>query len=185
MAGTLDTINNGDGITVPIFLQRVLVDGLGIPIGNVFSDTGALTSASGDENIYGRLLATFNAQQLQMILTNDQLRRLVEADQTIANFITTGGDRLNGIDVILFNTFKINLGKLQLYAILRKIQQGNCSDVINTLTTALNNKLTIVNEMLETNLQTGGGQKVDDPYFHKYWKYRFKYELAKIEKETL
>ena len=189
--GELSTIHNADGTSVPAFLYNVFVTGLGIPVGQVFarfnahdsSTVAELGSDSGDETIYGKLLERFNGQQLQMIISNDDLHRLVEADEHIKDLMNN--PEFNAVNPVLFNTFKINLGKLQLYAILRKIQRGNCGEVITALTTALNGKLEIVNEMLEQNLQTGGGQKVDDPYFHKYWKCRFKYELAKIEKETL
>ena len=136
--------------------------------------------------IIDELRTTFNTNQLQMIVTNAQLRQLVDADRQITNLQTNGQfASFIGTNEGMWNSFKQNLGKLQVLAILKKIRQGNCDATIQTIVDALNTKIQAVNTILETNLQSGGGKQstnsTNDPYYHKFLKYKFKYMLAKYE----
>ena len=151
---------------------------------DVFTTLGL--TANQANQITSQLDATFTGQQLQMIINNDQLRTLIEADTRIANLQNDPGlTSLTGTNAAIWNSFKQNLGKLQVLAILKKIRQGDCDATIQTIVEALNAKLQAVNTILESNLQSGGGKQstnsINDPYYHKFLKYKFKYMLAKYE----
>ena len=85
-----------------------------------------------------------------------------------------------------FNILKKNLAELQVRVILKKLEKvEKCDDVINVLLSALNNKLEITNNMIESNLQKGGSYNLqksidnDINYYNKYLKYKFKYYKLK------
>jgi hypothetical protein len=107
---------------------------------------------------------------------NDKIIELLKADDDINNFdkyIKTEKVKEN------FNLLKKNLAELQLRVILKKLEKvENCDEVINVLLDALNNKLTITNNILESNLQKGGSNN-EKNYYNKYLKYKNKYNNLK------
>ena len=107
---------------------------------------------------------------------NDKIRGLLKADDDINNFdkyIKTEKVKEN------FNLLKKNLAELQVRVILKKLEKvENCDEVINVLLDALNNKLTITNNVLESNLQKGGANN-EINYYNKYLKYKNKYNNLK------
>ena len=107
---------------------------------------------------------------------NDKIRGLLKADDDINNFdkyIKTEKVKEN------FNLLKKNLAELQVRVILKKLEKvENCDEVINVLLDALNNKLTITNNVLESNLQKGGSNG-EINYYNKYLKYKNKYNNLK------
>ena len=107
---------------------------------------------------------------------NDKIIELLKADDDINNFdkyIKTEKVKEN------FNLLKKNLAELQLRVILKKLEKvENCDEVINVLLSALNNKLTITNNILESNLQKGGSNN-EKNYYNKYLKYKNKYNNLK------
>jgi len=107
---------------------------------------------------------------------NDKIIGLLKADDDINNFdkyIKTEKVKEN------FNLLKKNLAELQVRVILKKLEKvENCDEVINVLLSALNNKLTITNNILESNLQKGGSNS-EINYYNKYLKYKNKYNNLK------
>ena len=107
---------------------------------------------------------------------NDKIRGLLKADDDINNFdkyIKTEKVKEN------FNLLKKNLAELQVRVILKKLEKvENCDEVINVLLSALNNKLELTNNILESNLQKGGSNS-EINYYNKYLKYKNKYNNLK------
>lgn len=127
------------------------------------------------------------------IVSEANLRPLLTSD---ANINRLGDGELSqylagdGALRTIWNTFKKNLALLQGYAILRSIQRGNCNEIINTLLTAFNNKISVVNNVLATNLEVpagaadqlgGASRNFSNDNLNqiksKFWKYKFKNEL--------
>ena len=106
----------------------------------------------------------------------DKIIRLLKADDDINNFdkyIKTEKVKEN------FNLLKKNLAELQVRVILKKLEKvENCDEVINVLLSALNNKLELTNNILESNLQKGGSNN-EINYYNKYLKYKNKYNNLK------
>lgn len=111
-----------------------------------------------------------------ILITNQTLLNkifeLSTADTDIKNF---GDDhKLIGTN---FDTLKKNLGKLQIFALIKNLEKAKkCDDVLNMFIDTLNKKIGSVNDILQTNLQ-GGGSKIN--YYKKYKKYKKKYLLLK------
>ena len=165
------------------FLKATLVDALGFDIDLVFpgGDPNA-EPVVGGATFFDEMVRAFGDREFEMIITDDNLNRLIEADLDI-RALEAAGEPLhdyatNASTSGAWNAFKKSLGKLQGLAILKRIRAGDCTGTINTIVTALTNKINTVNDILQENLQSGGGN-TQDPYVHKYWKYKFKYELAK------
>jgi membrane-anchored protein YejM (alkaline phosphatase superfamily) len=108
--------------------------------------------------------------------TNIKIKELLKADDDINNFdkyIKTEKVKKN------FNLLKKNLAELQVLVILKKLEKvENCDEVINVLLSALNNKLELTNNILESNLQKGGNNS-EINYYNKYLKYKNKYNNLK------
>ena len=101
----------------------------------------------------------------------DKIKKLIEQDKEINKF---GED--HEINSKKFTELKINLGKLQLLAILKKA--NNCEDVLNSFIGLLNTKISKVNDILKGTLQAGGSN-INYEYYRKYNKYKNKYLLFK------
>ncbi len=137
-------------------------------------------------------LMRFNDGQRYEIMHHNLLNQLIANDIEIRKLGKEGGilhqylqkdEGLNRQWVI----FKGSIAKLQALVILKRAQAGQCQPVIEALIKAFSDKINTVNAILEENLQTGGavvGSGDDSKYKNKYWKYRFKYELLKKEKES-
>jgi hypothetical protein len=109
----------------------------------------------------------------------NEIRNLLQSDVDINNF----GDSLKNLAVKNnFDKLKNNLGKLQVLVLLKKIGKSkDCDDILNTFIGIINNKVSIVNDILEKKMdggQIGGGCK-DTKYIGKYIKYKLKYLLLK------
>jgi hypothetical protein len=104
-----------------------------------------------------------------------EIIKLLNADDDINNFnkyIKTEKVKNN------FILLKKNLAELQVRVMLKKLEKvENCDEVINVLLSALNNKLEITNNILESNLQKGGSININ--YYNKYLKYKIKYNKLK------
>jgi hypothetical protein len=109
----------------------------------------------------------------------DTIIKLLGSDKDINNF----GNSLKNQQVKdNFNQLKNNLGKLQVLVLLKKIDKSkNCDDVLNTFIGIINNKVSIVNDIMEKKLDNNliggqiGGSTNDKEYIGKYIKYKLKY----------
>jgi hypothetical protein len=108
-----------------------------------------------------------------------EIMKLLQSDEEITKF----GDSLKNQGVKdNFEHLKKNLGKLQVLVLLKKIDKStNCDDVLNTFIGIINNKVSIVNDIMEKKLdnklvggQVGGGRNGKE-YIGKYIKYKLKY----------
>jgi hypothetical protein len=106
----------------------------------------------------------------------DVIMNLLKSDTDINDF----GNSLKNQEVKdNFNKLKNNLGKLQVLVLLKKIDKSkNCDDVLNTFIGIINNKVSVVNDIMEKKLvgggQVGGGRNGKE-YIGKYVKYKLKY----------
>jgi hypothetical protein len=99
----------------------------------------------------------YNDKQKYIFLHNEKLmelfNQLLAADYALSDLFDKGLLSLYRDQISNSWNKTINqLGKLQVYAILQKINKDDCSPVINELLDALNNKLGIVNNLIENNL---------------------------------
>jgi hypothetical protein len=101
----------------------------------------------------------------------EKIKELIKQDNEINQF-----GKEHNIKSDNFNELKINLGKLQLLAILKKA--NNCEDVLNSFIDLLNNKIGAINDILKAKLQAGGSD-INYEYYRKYNKYKNKYLLFK------
>ena len=129
-----------------------------------------ITSEEIKEGLEQTILRQINTFQVPPEL-EDKIKKLIEQDKEINQF----GNKYN-IKSDNFNELKINLGKLQLLAILKKA--NNCEDVLNSFIDLLNNKIGAVNNILKAKLQAGGSD-INYEYYRKYNKYKNKYLLFK------
>jgi hypothetical protein len=125
------------------------------------------------------LLEIIKKKNLDINLTNnlikekiDIIKKLLVEDENINNFenkIETEDVKNN------FRNLKESLGKLQILALIKKIEKSNnCDDVLNILIETLNQKISSVNNILLSNLKGGNiTPKID--YYYKYLKYKKKY----------
>lgn len=163
------------------FIEKVLKEGLGL------ADIDVM-------NIYDQMMVKFDDNAKFQIMGDVKLNNLISNDIEIRKLGEQGGPLFeilqNDEDLKnKWNTFKLNIAKLQGLVILRHVEKGsNCGPIIKTLIDAFSDKINTVNLILEENLanpivksQTGGST---DKYRQKYWKYRFKYELLKKRKEN-
>jgi hypothetical protein len=105
--------------------------------------------------------------------------KLLQSDKEINNF---GNSLTNQAVKDNFNNLKNNLGKLQVLVLLKKIDKSNnCDEVLNTFIGIMNNKVSIVNDIMEKKLDNNlvggqiGGSLNDKEYIGKYIKYKLKY----------
>jgi hypothetical protein len=76
-----------------------------------------------------------------------------------------------------FIELKNNLGRLQLLVLIKNLNKAeNCADVLNAFMNVMNTKIETINEVLRSNIQSGGNQ-ID--YYQKYKKYKKKYTIIK------
>lgn len=115
-----------------------------------------LADDAGEDNEIIREITTLvnrSPQQVKIQFMDDLnsvLRRLLEADKYIKDLDTTY-PLITGLDE--WQEMKKKMAKLQGLILLRVIKTQDCTEVTRALTNAVNQKLTAVNEVLETNLQ--------------------------------
>lgn len=98
---------------------------------------------------------------------------LLQTDQNIQTF----GSQQELNDNDNFIELKNNLGRLQLLVLIKNLNKAeNCADVLNAFINVMNTKIETVNEVLRSNIQSGGNQ-ID--YYQKYKKYKKKYTIIK------
>ena len=100
-----------------------------------------------------------------------KMTELIKSDEQINNFGITQrlGDN--------FVQLKHSLANLQILAFIKSLKTAEkCEDVLNTFVVLMSDKIAKVNDVLKSNLQSGGGYK---KYFKKYIKYKKKYLLIK------
>lgn len=123
---------------------------------------------------YERLKQSIPSKLIDIPISEEQMNKineLIESDTKIKSFGTTNNLSNN------FTELKASLGTLQILALIKNLEKAdNCDDVLNTFIKLMNTKIEQVNEILNTNLQSGGGQK---NYYKKYIKYKIKYLFKK------
>ena len=119
----------------------------------------------------------------QRVITDINLRPKIDALLSSDNSIGQLDRQLTSPATLAkFQGLKEQLGKLQVFALVQKLQQsGDCEDVLNTFFDAMNQKIEAVNGVLSENLsqpQHGGGD--NSSVKRKLLKYRLKHhELVK------
>ena len=118
----------------------------------------------------------FNRSDKYKILNNPKINELLKADEELQKLEAKLEPYYNDIKD-QWNLMMKNLGKLQTFIFLKKIEPSNCGPIINEIITALNTKINTVNEILEENIksannQTGGNT---ESFKQKYIKYKLKY----------
>jgi len=68
-----------------------------------------------------------------------------------------------------------NLAKLQGYIILNKAQSDNCSELVGAIIAAVDEKISITNQILSSNLKSSSRPIPADAVDNKYLKYKNKY----------
>lgn len=171
------------------FIHAALVGGLGIKYDQVFGTNG----------IYDQLLQRYDDNTKFEMMGDTKLLTLLQNDAEIKKLEENGGtlhQYMSDTNIkTLWDSFKVNLGKLQGLAILRKIRTNNCKPVVEAIITAFDTKIKTVNNILRANLddessvvagavagQSGGAN--EDLYKYKYFKYKLKYELLKESKKN-
>jgi len=102
-----------------------------------------------------------------------KFQELLETDLIINKF----GNEQNLNTNDNFKELKTNLGKLQLLVLIKNLNKAeNCEDVLNAFINVMNTKIKTVNEVLKSNIQSGGN-RID--YYQKYKKYKKKYTIIK------
>ena len=140
------------------YIINLIAENIGIRYEDIISDL--------DETILSQIETFIVPEELR-----EKIIALIEQDKAINDFGTE-----HEINSKKFAELKINLGKLQLLAILKKA--NNCEDVLNSFIGLLNNKIGAVNNILKKNLQAGGSN-INYEYYRKYNKYKNKYLLFK------
>jgi hypothetical protein len=134
-----------------------------------------------DAKILNDIIETrLSTEERNMEITdNDKLSKiqeLLKTDSSILDYgervIRTQNTKNN------FNKLKENLGKLQIFVLIRHLEKSkNCDGVLNSLLEVMNNKFEQVNSIL----QKGGGKTInlyqdgETNYYQKYLKYKIKY----------
>jgi len=110
-----------------------------------------------------------------------QLEELLNKDSNILEFekkITSDDTKQK------FDTLKNSLGKLQILVLINKLKKSkNCDEVLNSFMSVFNDKIELVNTILEETLEDNVKQEQkggNNNYFIKYLKYKKKYILLKI-----
>lgn len=105
----------------------------------------------------------------------NEIIKLLQSDIDINKF---GNDLKNQEIKNNFHKLKNNLGKLQVLVLLKKLEKSkDCDDILNGFIGIINNKISVVNDILEKKLdgvQVGGGGYKKE-YIYKYIKYKLKY----------
>lgn len=115
----------------------------------------------------------------------NEINKLLETDDEITKFQL----KLENMSQNTQNNFqilKIELGKLQLDTLIKKINKSSdCEEILHAFISALNGKLSVVNDILteslqnpidSTSIQKGGSIEIDNinKYYLKYAKYKLK-----------
>ena len=118
----------------------------------------------------------FNRSDKYKILNNPKINELLKADEDLKRLEQKLEPYYNDIKD-QWNLMMKNLGKLQTFIFLKKIEPSNCGPIINEIITALNTKINTVNEILEENIKSTNNQAGGniDSFKQKYLKYKSKY----------
>ena len=118
----------------------------------------------------------FNRSDKYKILSNPKINELLKADEDLKKLEQKLEPYYNDIKD-QWNLMMKNLGKLQTFIFLKKIEPSNCGPIINEIITALNTKINTVNEILEENIKSTNNQAGGniDSFKQKYLKYKSKY----------
>jgi len=147
-AGGSNNNNNRNSNLDNNFLSFVnqIFDSIGILPGDIRTQLVNNLSQYTDGNKYLFL----NNQDLKQLFT-----RLLDADNQLNGLISEGGVLKPYMDTIgnSWNNIIQQLGKLQALSILKKINKDDCGPVVDALLGALNQKIGIVNNLIESNLQ--------------------------------
>ncbi len=126
-------------------------------VNQIFDSIGIQQGETRNRLIEG--LNKYNDNNKYLFLNNDELKRsfgnLLEADNRLNQLMVEGGVLYQYRENIgsLWGETINQLGKLQALAILQKINESDCSPVVDALLQALNQKIGIVNNLIESNLQ--------------------------------
>ena len=132
-----------------------------------------------DSNVLQEMIK-FNDSEKYKIITNEKINNLLEADSKLFEL----GKRLENEPYYeqiknQWNLMIKNLAKLQIYIFIKKIDKSNCGPLIEEIVKALDNKISIVNKIMEENIKS-----IDDEnkqiinttkLNNKYLKYKTKY----------
>jgi hypothetical protein len=126
-------------------------------VNQIFDSIGIQSGETRNRLIEG--LNKYNDNNKYLFLNNEELKRsfgnLLEADNRLNKLMVEGGVLYQYREKIgsLWGETINQLGKLQALAILQKINESDCSPVVDALLQALNQKIGIVNNLIESNLQ--------------------------------
>jgi hypothetical protein len=126
-------------------------------VNQIFNSIGIQPGETRNRLIEG--LNKYNDNNKYLFLNNEELKRsfgnLLEADNRLNQLMVEGGVLYQYREKIgsLWGETINQLGKLQALAILQKINESDCSPVVDALLKALNQKIGIVNNLIESNLQ--------------------------------
>jgi hypothetical protein len=110
---------------------------------------------------------------------DNHLHNLVTADNNLNNLISNGGTLAPYKNLITdeWNNMIKQLAELQGLIILKKVKKNDCDGVIKQLLIAITGKITVVNDIIKSELgsnnQAGGNNNLI--YKSKYLKYKTKY----------
>jgi hypothetical protein len=130
----------------------------------------------------------FSDSEKYKLIYNDEIKEKMEelkkADRDISEFLQRNDIDLEKNDELKTNCndMLFNFGKLQGLILLQKVRvEKDCTPVVNGIVSALNQKLDLVNQILEINIKNEETQKGGYylNYNKKYLKYKNKISLLK------
>jgi hypothetical protein len=129
-----------------------------------------------NENLQINITDKIKPELFDIKIDSELEEKFQELLQTDINIQTFGSEQnLNDNDN--FIELKNNLGRLQLLVLIKNLNKAeNCADVLNAFINVMNTKIKTVNEVLKSNIQSGGN-RID--YYQKYKKYKKKYTIIK------
>jgi hypothetical protein len=137
--------------------------------------TTALNISAIDElNLIKSLWSKFgNNKEYKLIINDKQINDLLNADQRIKDLEGKMSPYFKEVEKN-WKSLLNNLGKLQALIFIKKLEEPapDCTGIINEIVTALNNKISTVNTILENNIKIS--EKATQSK-QKYLKYKSKY----------
>lgn len=139
-------------------------------ISQITGPTGLNIDKDKTQEIITILEKKINLDQIIDRTIIEKVNSLINADKNIQDF----EEKINNSETkTLFNQLKLSLAKLQTLSLIKKLKKSeDCSDVLNLLLKALNQKIESVNNIL---LDQNGGGNNDNKFINKYYKYKVKY----------
>jgi hypothetical protein len=125
------------------------------------------------DKLSNELFTKFGKEDQYKLLTNQDITQLLKADESIKELESKMSPYFKDVQ----NNWKSlinNLGKLQALIFIKKLEEPtpDCAGIINEIVTALNNKISTVNTILENNIKIS--EKATQSK-QKYLKYKSKY----------